>query len=468
MSRRGNTTREIDWITVLLYLALVFTGWLMIYSVSYTDEYPNALDFSRRQGSQFIWMIISFVAGLFVLIVDNKFYRTFAYPIYFFVMFLLLLVLFVGQEVAGSTSWFKIGGFFKFQPAEFGKFATCLGLANYLSGYNVSLQDNRSRLIAIGIILLPMSLILLQGDAGSALVFTALFIVLFREGMPAILYVAGGIIAILSIVALIFARFPILAILLIAASFLLMVNLKNNRSRIFLGLLLLSGLSIWGLNNGFLYQTLGVNAVIFLSFFILNIRQKSSSYANLILIGLVFSIAYTFSVNYGFSKLKPHQKDRINVWLQPSQCDPLGSLYNLNQSKMAIGSGGLWGKGFQKGPMTQMNYVPEQPTDFIFCTIGEEHGFLGTFGFIMLFLLLLLRITEIAERQRSKFSRLYAYGVASILFFHFMINVGMTIGVMPVIGIPLPFISYGGSSLLSFTILLAILVRLDNARLNSF
>ena len=468
MSRRPGTTREIDWLTIFLYIGLVFIGWLMIYSVSYTDDNPNLFDFSRRQGSQFIWMMLSFVIGGFALVVDNKFYRTFSYPIYGTIMLLLIGVLFLGQEVAGSTSWYNIGPF-KFQPSEFAKFATALALANYLSSYNVSIHETKSRLISLGIIFLPMGLILLQGDAGSALVFTAFFIVLFREGMPSLLYLAGIIIAALSIMALVLDRLPILAVLVFAAMLLLTFGLKTRKFQVLLGVVVLMILAYFAFQYGLAYYVLGVAGVAFLVLAFQNFKQKNRSLANLVMVGLVISVGYTFTVNYGFnSLLKPHQQERINVWLQPSKCDPLGSLYNLNQSKMAIASGGLDGKGFRNGPMTQLKYVPEQPTDFIFCTVGEEHGFLGAIGLVVLFLLLLVRITDLAERQRSKFSRLYAYGVAGILFFHFLVNIGMTIGLMPVIGIPLPFISYGGSSLLSFTILLAILVKLDSARLTSF
>ncbi|MEM7102265.1 MAG: rod shape-determining protein RodA [Bacteroidota bacterium] len=469
MSRRGSTTREIDWLTIFLYFGLVVTGWLMIYSVSYTEDQQGLIDFGRRHGSQLIWMGASVIAAMFVLIVDNKFYRTFAFPIYFSIILLLVAVLLFGQEIAGSRSWFNIGGFFKFQPSEFAKFATCLGLANYLSGYNVSLQNNKSRFYALGIIFLPLVLILLQGDAGSALVFTSFLIVLFREGMPALLYIGGILIAALSIVGLMFDQMPILCILLLAGILLLSLNVKSKKLHAIAAAVACCVAAYLGFQYGFVIHALVVSGMVLLAMAFINRRQKSVSFSNLVLVGLMLSIGYTFTVNYGFNNLlKPHQQDRINVWLQPSKCDPLGSLYNLNQSKLAIASGGIDGKGFLEGPMTQLKYVPEQPTDFIFCTIGEEHGFLGSFGLIVLFLLLLLRITEIAERQRSKFSRHYAYGVAGILFFHFIVNIGMTIGLMPIIGIPLPFISYGGSSLLSFTILLFILIKLDSSRLQSF
>ncbi|MEO1433918.1 MAG: rod shape-determining protein RodA [Bacteroidota bacterium] len=468
MSRRAGNSTEIDWILVFLYFGLVLTGLLMIYSVSSSETHPSLFDFDVRQGSQLIWIVISMIAGLVIMIVDHKFYRSFSYVIYVGILLLLVGVLFFGQEVAGSRSWFNLG-FFKFQPAEFAKFATCLALANYLSGYNVTLQTNRSRLTAMGIVFVPMGLILLQGDAGSALVFASLMIVLFREGMPALLYLAVGIIGALSILALVFDWVPVLVILLTLAILALSFGQKGRKtlSAVF-GLA--AAVATWQLiGTPFLWYAIGGLGAVILVLFIINLRQKNSSFAYLVTVGLLISIGYSTLVNYGFNTvLKPHQQDRINVWLRPSKCEPLGSLYNLNQSKLAIGTGGLTGKGFGNGPMTQMEYVPEQPTDFIFCTIGEEQGFAGSLGFIVWYLLMLIRIIEIGERQRSKFSRLYAYGVASILFFHFMVNVGMTIGLMPVIGIPLPFISYGGSSLLSFTILLAILIKLDSARLASF
>jgi rod shape determining protein RodA len=465
MSREIETsTREIDWITISIYFGLVLIGWLMIYAVGSTGS-TDVFDMDTRHGGQLMWIGFSFFIGTILLIIEGKFYKTFAYIFFGIAMFLLLSVLIGGTEIAGSKSWLVIGPI-RIQPSEPAKFATCLALAAYMSSYSVSLQNFKNQVVAIGIIATPMFLILLQGDAGSALVFSALFIVLFREGMPAPIFILGILVALLSIVSLVFSIYPIIMGLIILSTGILV--LQNTQTRLVLGFLILILATIFLAREGYmLYTTIGLG-VFFLVFWIrkvINTKKRAPLYVLLVtLIGCGF---YSTVVNYGFNEiLQPHQKDRINVWLKPSECDPLGALYNVTWSKIAIGSGGFEGKGFLEGTITKAGYVPEQATDFIFCTVGEEHGFLGAFAVILLFLLLLLRITIIAERQRTRFTKVYAYGVASIFFFHLLVNVGMTLGIMPVIGIPLPFISYGGSSLLAFTILLAILIRLDadNAR----
>ena len=465
MSRELETaTREVDWITVSIYLGLVLIGWLMIYAVGSTGT-PEVFDLETRHGVQLVWIGFSIFIGAILLIIEGRFYKTFAYIFFGIAVLLLIAVLVAGTEIAGSQSWLVMGPI-RIQPSEPAKFATCLALGAYLSSYNVSLQNFKNQIIAAGIIVAPMFLILLQGDAGSALVFSSLFIVLFREGMPAPIYVLGLSVIGLSILSLVFDISTVLMLLIILSTGLLVI--QNPQTRLTVGFLILVLASIYLAMEGYeLYTTIGLG-VFFSAFLIrkiMNTKKRTPLY--ILLIALILSGGYSTIVNYGFNKiLQPHQKDRINVWLKPSECDPLGSLYNVTWSKLAIGAGGFAGKGFLEGTITKLDYVPEQATDFIFCTVGEEHGFLGAFALILLFLLLLLRIVLIAERQRSRFTRVYAYGVASILFFHLMVNVGMTMGVMPVIGIPLPFISYGGSSLLAFTILLGILVRLDadNAR----
>lgn len=461
MNKEAETSaREIDWITVSIYLGLVLIGWLMIYAVGSTES-PDFFDMTARHGNQLVWIGISLVIGTFLLIIETRFYKTFAYIFFGFSMLLLLSVLLGGTVIAGSKSWIVLGPI-RIQPSEPAKAATCLALASYMSSFNVSLQNFRSQAIALGIIGLPMFLILLQGDAGSALVFSSLLIVLYREGMPSPLYVVGIGITLLSIVALMFEPISVLMGLAILGTGILIAQDSNNR--LLLGYIALVVGAVFLVKEGFLIETAISLGVLFLGWWLRKViktpKKRRSLYAFLVV--LLVSGAYSSVVNYGFNEiLKPHQQDRIKVWLKPSECDPLGSLYNVTWSKLAIGSGGFAGKGFLDGTITKLNYVPEQATDFIFCTVGEEHGFLGAFALITLFLLLLLRIVLIAERQRYRFTRVYAYGVASILFFHLMINIGMTLGIMPVIGIPLPFISYGGSSLLAFTILLGILIRLD-------
>ncbi len=467
MSRRSSTTAETDWMVITLYLALVLIGWMMIYAVGFKPSRADIFDLSTRHGSQLLWIIGALIVGGGVLIVESKFYRTFAYIIYGVSLFFLIGVLVSGTIVAGSKSWLDLG-FFRFQPAEVAKFSTCLALASFMSSYNVSLQRNRSRLIALAIIFTPMILILLQGDAGSALVFSALLIVLFREGMPAGLYVFGGTIAFLAIIAMIFPTEPILLGIALTGLGILFLGFKN-RSNLFIYFGLVAG-AIFAYEYEFIWPTIIGAGAVYLITLVLRWRQeKKKQLLSLLTAGMIVSAGFTFSVNYFFNKiLKPHQQDRINVWLNPSKCDPLGALYNVTWSKLAIGSGGFSGKGYLEGTITKLNYVPEQETDFIFCTVGEEQGFLGAFAIILLYLLLMFRIIIVAERQRARFTRIYAYGVVSILFFHFFINIGMTMGIMPVIGIPLPLISYGGSSLIAFTILIAILVKLDADRLSTF
>jgi rod shape determining protein RodA len=469
--RRGgdNNTADVDWMTISIYLGLVLTGWLMIYAVGYRGE-SSLFDMGTRHGSQLVWIGVSIGVGFVIMLIDGKLFRTFGYPIYIIACLFLLYVLVAGRVIAGSQSWFDLG-FFRFQPSEVAKFATCLALATFLGPYNANLQSFRNQAIAVGIILFPMLLILLQGDAGSALVFSSLLIVLYREGMPTPLYILMFTMIILTIMALMFdSTLPIiLGLMLVASGLLLNAISRTSRSKVTFLAFAVACLTVYNIYPEYQFYVLGTAGFVFLVLLIQKLRSKRRQLALLLSVGLIFGSGYTTVVNYAFYKvLKPHQQDRILVWLRPSKVDPLGALYNVTWSKRAIGSGGLTGKGFLDGNITKLNYVPEQATDFIFCTVGEEQGFVGAFAIIMLFLLLLLRVLFIAERQRSKFTRIYAYGVASILFFHLLVNVGMTMGIMPVIGIPLPFISYGGSSLMAFTILVAVLLRLDSDRLSVF
>ncbi|RLD39598.1 MAG: rod shape-determining protein RodA [Bacteroidetes bacterium] len=415
MRERQGILNNIDWITVLLFLMLAFVGWVNIYSAVYNEDHSSIFDFSQRYGKQLIWIFAAMGIALIIVIIDASFFITFAYLIYGISIVSLMAVLVAGTEIAGSKSWFQIGGI-AIQPAEFAKFATSLALAKYLSTFNVSLSRLRTKIIASFIIFLPAALVLLQNDAGSALVYVVFILVLFREGLTGNILLIGLAVTVLFVVALLIQKIYIIAFLVFIA------------------------------------------VVIF--YFM---RRSSTNIISLIVILLVSS-AFVFSVDYAFDNvLEPHQKKRINVLLG-KELDLRGAGYNVHQSKIAIGSGGIAGKGFLQGTQTKYDFVPEQDTDFIFCTIGEEWGYLGSMALIILFLTLLLRLIKLAERQRSNFSRIYGYGVASIIFFHFMVNIGMTIGLLPVIGIPLPFISYGGSSLWAFTILLFIFIRQDASR----
>ncbi len=416
MRQQRSIIQNLDWITILLYVLLVLIGWVNIYAAVYDEQHSSILDMTQNYGRQLIWILTSVVLALVILIIDAKFFSTFAYVIYFLVLFLLIGVLLGGREIAGSKSWFQIGSF-SLQPAEFAKFATTLALAKYLSKIDLDITKLSTKVIAAAIIFIPAGLVLLQHDTGSALVFTALVLVLFREGLSGNLLILGLVVGVLFVLALLFNKFILIGFL--AANALLVIWLFKD------------------------------------------LRKKWIWVAGL----LMLASAYIYSVDYAFENvLEPHQKKRINVLLG-KETDIHGAGYNINQSKIAIGSGGFAGKGFLKGTQTKFKFVPEQSTDFIFCTVGEEWGFIGSFVVISLFIGLMVRIIIIAERQRSKFSRIYGYGVASILFFHFAVNIGMTIGLFPVIGIPLPFISYGGSSLWGFTILLFIFIRQDSVRL---
>lgn len=417
MRRQESIFAGIDWITVILYLTLVLIGWVNIYAAVYNEEHQSILDTSQRYGKQLIWISLSLFVAFIIMIIDGKFYSTFAIPIYVSLLLLLVIVLVTARDVSGARSWIDIGSF-KLQPSEFAKSTTALALSYYLSTLNIRMEDLKTKLIAAAILIIPAALILLQNDTGSALVFGAFALVMYREGLSGNFLLFGLAMAVLFIFSLLFTPFTMLIIL---GSIAVLVFLFQRKKT-------------WKL--GF---TIGAALVV--------------------LMGLVYSVDYIFN-----EVLEPHQQVRIDVLLGKTD-DPKGAGYNVNQSKIAIGSGGFAGKGFLKGTQTKYDFVPEQTTDFIFCTVGEEWGFLGAFLVIALFSALILRIVFISERQKSSFTRIYGYCVASILLFHFIINVGMTIGLMPVIGIPLPFFSYGGSSLLGFTILLFIFVKLDGYRL---
>ncbi len=470
VSRRNNVFANLDWLVIVLYLVLISMGVINIFSAEYNETTKNFFDFSLRSGKQMIWISAALILALLLLIIDSRFYLYFATPLYVIMILALMAVLIVGVEINGAKSWFVIGPV-RIQPSEFAKVVTGLMLAKYLSGPNIKLQKIKNLIISGVIIFMPAFIILLQPDTGSTLVYFAFIIVLYREGLPGILVAIGIALAILFIFTLLFDKLIIVASLIFLA-FIIYFFLEK-RKKYFLigaGVFIISGILIWGVNKVVMDNKIDIymSLLLTISFssiiFIILSFAKKIKYIVLILAIMAGAIGFTYSVNYFFYNiLEDHQQKRINVVLG-IESDPLGSGYNVNQSKIAIGSGGFSGKGYLRGTQTKFNFVPEQSTDFIFCTVGEEWGFIGTTVLILIFVFLLLRLLVMAERQRTPFSRIYGYSVFSIFLFHFTINIGMTIGLVPVIGIPLPFISYGGSSLWAFTILLFIFLRLDASR----
>lgn len=415
--RQRSFFANLDWLTISLWFILCIIGLFNIHAAVYDPEHPGLFNLNTNYGKQSIYIFTAIIIGFCILIIDQRFFMSMTPIIYIVVILLLIAVLVVGRNVGGNQAWIPLGSF-RLQPSEFGKLATCLLLAYYLNSQANKTPNLKTLFIGACIVLLPVFLVMLQPDTGSALAFFSLIFVFYREGY-------------------------------VSTTFLSLIALA-----IFLFVMALLVPSQWVLIGGLV-------VVFGLAAFMLRRRRK---YLLNVLLLFLASVVYVLSVDFAYETLlQPHQRSRIDVIMGKID-DPRGQGYNLNQSKIAIGSGKLFGKGYLQGTQTKYNFVPEQSTDFIFCTIGEEWGFVGSFILVSLYLILLIRIVNIAERQRTVFARIYAYGVASILFFHFFINIGMTIGIIPVIGIPLPFISYGGSSLWSFTILLFLLLRFDSAR----
>ena len=469
MKTSNNIWINLDWITVFLYLLLVILGWINIYAAVYSDEHQSILDMGQKYGKQLIWIIAAILLAIMVFTVDSKFYAAFAYHIYGATILLLIAVLFLGKEVNGARAWFEFGNI-ALQPAELGKFATNLAIAKCISQFDFKIQKMRSYLILIAIIAVPALLIILQNDTGSALVFAVFVFVFYREGLNGMVLFWGFAAAALFILSLVLDEFKLLLFLLsisVAAYGVLRQSVKES----LIGTLIITGiLTLFWITNSSLnlgatpLQLLIITTLLIAALFIGYGVIKHIPEVWRIVLFFIFAIGISMSVNYFYKNvLAPHQRDRIDQVLG-IKVDKLGRGYNVNQSKIAIGSGGFIGKGFLKGTQTKYNFVPEQSTDFIFCTVGEEWGFVGSTVVLGLFLILLVRLVSLAERQRSQFSRVYGYGVACILFFHIAINISMTIGLAPVIGIPLPFFSYGGSSLWAFTIMLFIFLRFDATR----
>lgn len=406
---------NVDWVTILIYMTLCVIGFMNIYATEYNPEKSMVFNFGAKYGKQLIFILTGLLLGFSILLFDGKFFSVFAPVVYGVTMILLLAVLLVGRNVGGNQAWIAIGSF-RLQPSEFAKFSTALLLARYISTFNVKLTSLKPILICAAIIGLPMTLIILQPDAGSTLVFLSFMFPLYREGLSGYL------------------------------------------------LLLFWGMVLLFILNLYLSPLILITAIISVGgLFIYEYHKKLKKVIRIVLITLV-AIGYLFVAKFVFTNvLKPHQRTRIELILGLTT-DNKGAGYNVIQSKIAFGAGQMTGRGFLQGTQTKFGYVPEQSTDFIFSTVGEEWGFLGCFVVIALFTILLLRLINMAERQRSSFSRVYGYCLACILFFHVFINIGMAIGIMPVIGIPLPFISYGGSSLWSFSVMLFIFLKLDSNR----
>jgi rod shape determining protein RodA len=448
---------------------MIIMGWFNIYAAVYNEDHKGILDLSQRYGKQFIWILATFILAVFVVIIDSRFYLFFAWVIYAILIFLLILLLLFGKEINGARSWFEFGPL-SFQPSEFAKFGTALALASYLNNRRQELTKLKVILPAVAIILLPAILTALQPDLGSTIVFFAFFLVLFREGMSPFVFISGLLMVLLFFLTLLINNLYLEGGLIVIAFFLAwFATRKLKLCLVGFGIFILIGSALWLLDH-YLIKSLGNELVLLITLIISGLAVayyifvKKAIAIFFIYLFLLGSILYINSVNYAFNHiLEPHQRDRVEIMLG-FKTDTHGTGYNVNQSIISVGSGGFKGKGYLQGTQTKFKFVPAQSTDFIFCTVGEEWGFLGSFVVIGLYLFLLLRLVFLAERQRSAFSKIYGYGVISILFTHFFINIGMAIGLIPVIGIPLPFFSYGGSSLWGFTILLFIFLRLDASR----
>lgn len=470
---RGKILSNIDWISVLIVFLLMIIGWVNIYSTVYEPHVESILDLTTRSGKQLLWIIITIPIVAVIFIIDSKFYSVFAYVFYAAGILLLIGVLFFGIEVNATKAWFDLGSF-RLQPSEFVKFMLVLALAQLLTNRNFSFNKINSLLKLMLLFGVPVFLIFLQHDHGTTLVYFSLILLFYREGLNKGLFFTSFAIVALFILALVIDTGPLLiaiGFIVFAALFILLKRNKTGKilliSYSLISILLIYLIFYREILQSPIIAILTGMSVIAIIMIIMYFKTKQKLIPGFLAI-LIASSLYVFSVDYVFDNfLKPHQQHRINVLLGKTH-DPLGSGYNLNQSKIAIAAGGFYGKGFMQGPQTKFNFVPEQSTDFIFCTVGEEWGLIGTTTVMLLYLTLIVRIIFLAERQRSPFSRIYGYGVASILFAHVFINIGMTVGIVPVMGIPLPFLSYGGSSLWAFTILVFIFLKLDSDRLQIF
>lgn len=484
MARRIDKTngviRSIDWWTVCIYLALLALGWMSVCGASYTYGDTDILSFSSRSGMQIVWIGTSIALGFVLLMIDDRFYETYSYVFYFLLVLLVFLTIFNPHTIKGSRSWLVLGPL-RLQPAELAKFTTALAVAKFMSAYDFSMHRWKDFSLAVGIVLLPVICIIGQNETGSALVYFSFFLMFYREGMPGSILFAAVAMVIYFVVGVKFehlflwgtptsvGKFAVLLLIQVFSAALVYLYCKDRKSATMLlwGSLAVTLMSLffsrYVIHFDVTWVQIGLTIfmIVYLAYRSLYSRIRYFFYIALFALG---SMVFFYSADYVLNNvMKPHQRVRINVLLGLDE-DLAGAGYNVHQSEIAIGSGGLKGKGFLNGTQTKLKFVPEQDTDFIFCTVGEEEGFLGSAGVLLLFLALILRLIHLAERQPFKFGRIYGYCVLSIFLFHVFINVGMVLGLTPVIGIPLPFFSYGGSSLWGFTFLLFIFLRIDAAR----
>ncbi len=479
--RKDNLWSSVDWWTIGIYLVMVTCGWFSICGASYDYGEPNFFDFTTRAGKQLMWIGCSFGLGFVLLMLEERMYDTYAYLVYGILLLLLFGTIFNPHEIKGSRSWIVLGPV-SLQPAEFAKFATALALGKYMGDFSFSMARWKNLATALAIILVPMGLIVCQKETGSALVYLSFFLVLYREGMTGSILFAGVCAVIYFIVGIRFndvlmgdqctswGEFSVFCLVLLFSAVLVKAYCKNSREVVRNIVMYGGGVVVLGCFFSFyvipfnMVYLLGTACVALGAYLIyLCFRERIYNYLYILLFS-IGSIGFFYSADYVFDNiLEAHQQVRIKVLLGMED-DPTGAGYNVNQSKIAIGSGGFTGKGFLNGTQTKLKYVPEQDTDFIFCTVGEEQGFVGSTAVILLFAVLIWRLIYLAERQTSRFGRIYGYSVLSIFFFHLFVNVGMVLGITPVIGIPLPFFSYGGSSLWGFTILLFVFLRIDASR----
>lgn len=478
--KQPSVLRSLDWWTVGIYIALLVFGWVSVCGASYTYGDTDIFSLSTRSGMQIVWIGTSLFLGLVLLLLDDRFYDTFSYVIYAILLLLLFLTIFNPHEIKGSRSWLVLGPL-RLQPAEFAKFATALAVAKLMGSYGFNIHHWKDFVAACGVVLLPMLFIVAQKETGSALVYLSFFLMFYREGMPGSILFTGVAMVVYFVVGIKFEGVSLLqtptslgvfvVILLIQTFTSVMVNVYCRNKKLMwymlggsFGATLLALLfSLYVIPFNIIWVQLLVTVIIVGYLLVEWLRTRLSNYF-FILAFAIGSIAFFYSADYVLNNvLESHQRVRINVLLGLDD-DLSGAGYNVHQSEIAIGSGGLRGKGFLNGTQTKLKFVPEQDTDFIFCTVGEEEGFFGSAGVLILFLLLILRLIHLAERQPFAFGRIYGYCVLSIFLFHVFINVGMVLGLTPVIGIPLPFFSYGGSSLWGFTFLLFIFLRIDAGR----
>lgn len=468
MIRSGRSSLGVDWTVVLLYFALVIMGWFNIYAAVYDDSHTNIFDFSLNSGKQAMWIGISCFLALFIMLLDEKYYHILAYPLYWISIAVLLGVFVLGKEVNGAKAWYEFGSV-RIQPTEFVKFTVSLAIARLMSSHSFNIHSKRSLANAFALLLIPVAIIILQNDTGSALVYGAFAFMLYREGLAGWVYSVSFLLLALFILSFLIEPLPLI-ILLFAVCVLAggVMNRNWKATLIYAAGVALCSTGVYFLLNMVMEASLYVSIILSIALSVIGVAIYSfrKRIRNIAMLVVVFfgSLAFTHTIDYVFDEvLQPHQQTRI-LHLLGLESDLKGAGYNVNQSKIAIGSGGFSGKGFLNGTQTKYNFVPEQSTDFIFCTVGEEWGFIGSAVVTILFAALIMKLISMGERQEEAFGRIYCYCVASVFLFHFLVNIGMTIGLMPVIGIPLPFFSYGGSSLLAFTVMLFVAVKLDSAK----